>query len=77
MTPGQSAYEVITETVNVQSTSVNLQLLNTVTNVKLTLELSGLERSTARIKINEVEPIKQRYEIPLGDVLVEEPKRQG
>ncbi|XP_071162739.1 neutral alpha-glucosidase AB-like isoform X2 [Mytilus edulis] len=77
MTPGQSAYEVITETVNVQSTSVNLQLLNTVTNVKLTLELSGLERSTARIKINEVEPIKQRYEIPIGDVLVEEPKRQG
>lgn len=48
MTPGQSAYEVLTETVNVQSTSVNLQLLNTVTNVKLTLELSGLERSTAR-----------------------------
>ena len=56
---------------------MNLQLLNTVNNGKLTLELSGLERNTARIKVNEADPIKQRYETPVGDVLIEEPKRQG
>jgi hypothetical protein len=50
---------------------VNLQLLNTVNNGKLTLELSGLERNTARIKVNEADPIKQRYETPVGDVLIE------
>jgi hypothetical protein len=27
--------------------------------------------------INEADPIKQRYETPVGDVLIEEPKRQG
>lgn len=56
---------------------MNLQLLNTVNNGKLTLELSGLERNTARIRVNEADPIKQRYETPVGDVLIEEPKRQG
>lgn len=77
VTPGQSPYVVLPETINIQTTAVNLQILNTANNVKLTLELSGLERNTARIKVNEAEPIKQRYEIPVGDVLLEEPKRQG
>ena len=76
MTPGQSPYIVLQDTIKVGDTGVNLQLLNTINNVKLVLELSGLERNTARIKVNEAEPIKQRYEIPIGDVLVGEPKRQ-
>lgn len=77
ITPNQSPYVVLQDTIRVDSATVNLQLLNKLTNVKLMLELSGLEQNTARIKVDEAEPSRKRYEIPVGDVLVEEPKKHG
>jgi alpha 1,3-glucosidase len=43
------------------------------TGIKLLLDVYSLQDNTARIKLKELEPIKERYEIPLGDVLVQEP----
>lgn len=65
-----------TETVNVQPTKVNAQLLNKANNVPLNLELTALQDNTARIRISEINPIRHRYEIPVGDVLVAEPTEQ-
>lgn len=42
----------------------------------LVVELYGLVNNTVRLKVNELNPMKPRYEIPVGDVLVEEPKLQ-
>jgi len=42
----------------------------------LVVELYGLVNNTVRLKVNELNPVKPRYEIPVGDVLLEEPKQQ-
>jgi hypothetical protein len=52
------------------------RLLNTATNVAFQFELAALEDNTIRLKINEASPIRARYEVPVGDVLVAEPKTQ-
>jgi hypothetical protein len=51
-------------------------LLNTANNVALQAELFALKDNTLRFKVTEAAPIKARYEIPVGDVLVEEPQTQ-
>ncbi|KAK3093332.1 hypothetical protein FSP39_014183 [Pinctada imbricata] len=77
MQSGQSPYVLLLDSLQVSPTSLSVQLLNTKNNVRLLLQLYGLERNTARVKINELEPLKPRYEIPVGDALVGEPKQQG
>ena len=74
--PGQSPYKVLMDSLKISSSQISVQLLNTKTNVRLVLDLYGLQGNTARLKINELEPLKPRYEIPMGDVLVGEPKQQ-
>ncbi|XP_069116390.1 neutral alpha-glucosidase AB-like isoform X2 [Argopecten irradians] len=74
---GESPYVILMDSLKIQSTNVQVQLLNTKNNVRLLLELYGLQENTARLKINELNPIKPRFEIPIGDVLVGEPKQQG
>ena len=76
MQQGQSPYVVLMESLQVQATSLSVQIINTKNNVRLLMQLFGLEKNTARVKINELEPLKPRYEIPVGDVLVGEPKQQ-
>lgn len=64
------------DSLKISSSQISVQLLNTKTNVRLVLDLYGLQGNTARVKINELEPLKPRYEIPVGDVLIGEPKQQ-
>lgn len=64
------------DSLKISSSRISVQLLNTKTNVRLVLDLYGLQGNTARVKINELEPLKPRYEIPVGDVLIGEPKQQ-
>lgn len=44
-------------------------------NIPLVLDLFGLKDNMVRLKINEVKPIRSRFEVPLGDVIVEEPEQ--
>lgn len=67
---------MLMDSLKISSSQISVQLLNTKTNVRLVLDLYGLQGNTARLKINELEPLKPRYEIPMGDVLVGEPKQQ-
>uniref|UniRef100_A0A8W8IBF8 Neutral alpha-glucosidase AB n=1 Tax=Magallana gigas TaxID=29159 RepID=A0A8W8IBF8_MAGGI len=76
MQPGNSPYIVLMDSLKISSSQISVQLLNTKTNVRLVLDLYGLQGNTARVKINELEPLKPRYEIPVGDVLIGEPKQQ-
>ena len=74
MQPGSSQYKALMDTVKVEPAKVSLDLLNVKNNKYLTLELSGLEGNMARLRIDEKEPVKARYEPPIGDVLTQEPK---
>lgn len=46
-------------------------ILNTKNGILLSLEVFGLEDRMVRFKVNELSPIRPRYEVP--DVLVVEP----
>ncbi|KAL5009154.1 hypothetical protein ScPMuIL_014735 [Solemya velum] len=73
--PGHSPYISLFDTLDIQPSQISVELLNTKNNVRLRLELFGLQHQTTRIKINEVNPLKPRYEIPVGDVLNAEPQQ--
>ena len=52
---------------------LQFQLINTLkTHVKLQLDIFTLEQNSLRVKINEVNPIRKRYEVE--NALVAEPK---
>lgn len=74
--PGSSPYVVLMDTVSVKPTSIEVLLLNTNNDVRLLLQMFTLKDNMARLKINELQPIRKRYEIPVGDVLIGEPKQQ-
>jgi alpha 1,3-glucosidase len=76
MQPGSSPYVVLMDTLKVMGTSVEVQLVNRKNNIRLLLQVSAVKDNSARVKINEMDPIKKRYEIPVGDALVGEPKLQ-
>ncbi|KAL3874005.1 hypothetical protein ACJMK2_037076 [Sinanodonta woodiana] len=76
MEPGKSPYVVMMDSINVKPSKIEVQVLNKENDVRLLLEVFTLAHNTARIKINELQPLKPRYEIPPGDVLIEEPKQQ-
>ncbi|KAK3597384.1 hypothetical protein CHS0354_034627, partial [Potamilus streckersoni] len=76
MEPGKSPYVVLMDSINVKSSKIEVQLLNKANDVRLLLEVFTLAHNTARIKINELQPLKPRYEIPPGDVLLGEPMQQ-
>lgn len=76
MQPNQSPYIILMDSMRLQQSNIYFQLLNTKNNVRLSVQLDTLQSNTARLKINEVHPIKPRFEIPIGDVLVGEPRQQ-
>ena len=76
MEPGSSPYVVLMDALSIKPSSVEVQILNKNNNVRLLLQLFTLKDNMARLKINELQPIKQRYEIPVGDSLIGEPKQQ-
>ncbi|KAJ8308812.1 hypothetical protein KUTeg_013686 [Tegillarca granosa] len=59
MTAGQSPYIVLMDSIKINPSSIELHIVNTENNVRLLLQLYGLEQNTARLKINELDPIKQ------------------
>ena len=73
---GDSPYVAVMDSLSVKESVMQIEVLNTKNNVRLLLQLYGLDSNSARLKINELKPIRSRYEIPMGDVLIGEPKEQ-
>ncbi|KAJ0002884.1 hypothetical protein NQD34_008033 [Periophthalmus magnuspinnatus] len=69
--PGESPYRALLETMELTNTRLTLQLINDNNKVRLLLELYRLQGNMTRVKINELKPLKPRYEVP--DVLIKEP----
>ncbi|XP_050734554.1 neutral alpha-glucosidase AB-like [Eriocheir sinensis] len=64
--PGESPYVLLLPTLTTTEEGVFADLLNERTRVFFTLELYPLKDATLRMKINEKNPIKQRFEEPYG-----------
>ncbi|ESO91975.1 hypothetical protein LOTGIDRAFT_217135 [Lottia gigantea] len=74
--PAQSPYVALEDSLKITSNTIDIQLLNKDNNVRFLLTIFGLQDNMFRIKMNELSPIKERYEIPVGDALKEEPAQQ-
>ncbi len=74
--PSQSPYVALLDSIQKSSTSIQLQLLNKQNNVRFLLQVFGLKHNTVRVKLNELEPLKTRYEIPVGDTLKSQPEAE-
>ena len=67
-------YAVIPDSVQFQHGTVSCHILNTKNNVTLSLTVDTLQKETTRIRINEIDPIRARYEVTAS--LVEEPQKK-
>ncbi|XP_078419144.1 neutral alpha-glucosidase C-like isoform X1 [Cetorhinus maximus] len=72
--PGNSPYHALLDTLELSDCGATLQLLNEDNKVSLFVELFALEDHVIRIKVNELKPMKPRYEVP--DVILNEPLTQ-
>ena len=68
---GESPYSIVPGSIQFSDSIIDVQILNNKTNVVLSLQVIILQHNTVRFKINEINPIHQRYEVQ--DVLVGEP----
>ncbi|XP_041071218.1 neutral alpha-glucosidase C-like isoform X1 [Carcharodon carcharias] len=68
--PGNSPYHALLDTLELSDCGATLQLLNEENKVSLFVELFALEDHVIRIKVNELKPMKPRYEVP--DVILNE-----
>uniref|UniRef100_A0A8C1U604 Integrator complex subunit 5 n=1 Tax=Cyprinus carpio TaxID=7962 RepID=A0A8C1U604_CYPCA len=66
-----SPYRALLETLELSDSRLTLQLINDNNKVHLLLELYRLQGNMTRVKINELKPLKPRFEVP--DVLIAEP----
>ncbi|KAM4017095.1 neutral alpha-glucosidase AB isoform 2-T2 [Anomaloglossus baeobatrachus] len=69
--PGSSQYRALLGSAKLTLDKLEIQLINDRTQVSLLLEVFGLHGNMTRIKINEIKPLKPRYEVP--DVLLGTP----
>uniref|UniRef100_A0A672PDP9 Neutral alpha-glucosidase AB-like n=1 Tax=Sinocyclocheilus grahami TaxID=75366 RepID=A0A672PDP9_SINGR len=69
--PGRSPYRALLDTLELSDSRITLQLINDNNKVRLLLELYRLQGNMTRVKINELKPLKPRYEVP--DVLISDP----
>lgn len=74
MQPGRSSYRAKASSVKTSTTSASLEVVDTTTQVTFLLQVFGLKDNTFRVKLSEAEPLRKRYEPPIGDVLVSEPE---
>ena len=74
ITPGESPYTVVADSVSIEDTGCTMDILNTRNNVLLTAEVSTLEDSMFRLKIKEKTPLRPRYEVE--GALAAEPTRE-
>ncbi|KAL7992412.1 hypothetical protein Chor_016668 [Crotalus horridus] len=71
LSPGKSPYQALLQTVELSNSNVKFQIFNEESKVTLSVEMYEIEGNIFRLKINEVNPLKPRYEVP--DVLIKEP----
>ncbi|KAK9409746.1 neutral alpha-glucosidase C [Crotalus adamanteus] len=71
LSPGKSPYQALLQTVELSNGNVKFQIFNEESKVTLSVEMYEIEGNIFRLKINEVNPLKPRYEVP--DVLIKEP----
>ncbi|XP_018115471.1 neutral alpha-glucosidase AB isoform X1 [Xenopus laevis] len=69
--PGLSTYRAALGSAKLSSDKLQVQLIDERNQASLLLEVYGLDGNMTRIKINEINPLKPRYEVP--DVLVGTP----
>ncbi|XP_053304771.1 neutral alpha-glucosidase AB isoform X2 [Spea bombifrons] len=69
--PGSSPYKALLGSAKVSEDKLEVQLIDDKNEASLLLEVFGLNGNMTRIKINEINPLKPRYEVP--DVLVGTP----
>ena len=72
--PAPSSFAANVASMKLSSTSVSLDVVDKKSNVKFILNIFGLKYNTFRIKLSEAEPLRKRYEPPIGDVLLQEPE---
>ena len=70
---GDSHFAILADTVKFEPSSVKAHILNSRDNVTLTLTIDTLEKQIARLRINELNPLRPRYECK--DSLVKEPAK--
>jgi hypothetical protein len=61
--PETTPYQVESDTVKIENGHLNAHLLNTKNSIKFTLDLYLLKDSRFRFRINELSPLKKRYEV--------------
>uniref|UniRef100_A0ABM5F4K0 Neutral alpha-glucosidase AB isoform X1 n=1 Tax=Pogona vitticeps TaxID=103695 RepID=A0ABM5F4K0_9SAUR len=71
MKPGSSPYRALLDSLQLNQDSMKIQIINEANKVPLLLEVYGLKGNMTRIRINELNPLKPRYEVP--DVLIQDP----
>ncbi|XP_026579889.1 neutral alpha-glucosidase AB-like, partial [Pseudonaja textilis] len=69
--PGSSPYRALLESLQLSQESMKIQLVNEANKVPLLLEFYGLKGNMTRLRINELTPLKPRYEV--HDVLIQDP----
>ena len=72
--PAPSSFAASVASMQLSQTSVSLDVLDKKSNVKFILKIFALKDNTFRIRLSEAEPLRERYEPPLGDVLLQEPE---
>lgn len=72
--PGDSPYDVDPGSVVIGETGCQLDVINQKTGVVLGADITSLEGNMFRVRINEKNPMRQRYEVE--GVLVGEPKTE-
>ncbi|XP_053575926.1 neutral alpha-glucosidase AB isoform X2 [Bombina bombina] len=70
--PGSSPYRALLGSAELSGDRFSVKLIDDKNQVSLLLEVFGLDGNMTRIKINEINPLKPRYEVP--DVLIEPPR---
>ncbi|PSN57770.1 hypothetical protein C0J52_07257 [Blattella germanica] len=63
MQPGQSTYELHLNTLKVEPSSIQADIVNTQQGARFRFQLFALQDGTFRMKINEWSPLKPRYEV--------------
>ncbi|KAH9523033.1 hypothetical protein Btru_065551 [Bulinus truncatus] len=76
MQPGSSSYVVHPSTLRISKSSLMVDVINTANNVHFLLQGYGLQHGIFRVKLVEAEPIRKRYEVPVGISLVAEPVQE-
>ncbi|XP_054826887.1 neutral alpha-glucosidase C isoform X2 [Eublepharis macularius] len=69
--PGKSSYRAFMDTVELSNRSVKFQIINEECKVPLLVELYEIEGNIFRLQVNEIAPLKPRYQV--SDVLIKEP----